>query len=163
VSSKPAAPFPNAAAVAPAVTGHADQAADLRAAAGRPTIPCRGTRRGWLACAAALLAGVATSASPARVLAQAAPDTPRRIPGQAVLGTLNIGVFPQASVNGRTVTLAPGFRLLDRDSRIVVPSTVSGRNQQVAYVTGPVGEVLTAWLLTDGELAAIRRRASSGR
>lgn len=163
MSSKPVALFPPAAAVAPADNGRDAPATAPCDADRRPTVTGLGARRDWLACGVALVAGFATSAGPGRVLAQAAPDTPRRIPGQAMLGTLNIGVFPQASVNGRAVTLAPGFRLLDRDNRIVVPSTVSGRNQQVAYVTGPVGEVLTAWLLTDGELAAIRRRGSSGR
>ncbi len=129
-----------------------------KAAAGAPSANRRSCVIAMVA--TALLVG---GGQPGPAAAQAITDTPRRIPDKAVLGTLNIGVFPQASVNGRSVTLAPGFRLLDRDSRIVVPSTVSGKNLLVAYLLGPVGEVITAWLPTESELVAIRRRPAGGR
>jgi hypothetical protein len=96
-------------------------------------------------------------------LAQVEIAAPRKIPEQARLGTLQLGVFPQASLDGKAVVVGPGFRLLDRNSRIVVPSSALGANNVVAYVTGPVGEITSAWIVSDSEVAAIRRRLSGGR
>lgn len=89
--------------------------------------------------------------------AQAA-NAARRIPANARLGVLRPGVFPQASLDGKTITLGAGFRLLDTLNRVVVPASVLGTSQVVAYQTGPIGEVTTAWILTDSERSELRRR-----
>ena len=82
----------------------------------------------------------------------------RRIPGTARLGVLSPGVFPQATLDGDAITLGPGFRLMDTLDRIVVPASVLGTRQVVAYQTGPLGELAVAWILTAAERNAIRRR-----
>ncbi len=102
-----------------------------------------------------------TGSSVAR--AQVETAEPRKIPEHARLGNLQLGVFPQASLNGKAVVVGPGFRLLDRNSRVVVPASALGANNVVAYVTGPVGEITSAWIVSDSEVAAIRRRLSGGR
>ena len=82
----------------------------------------------------------------------------RRIPATARLGVLRPGVFPQATLEGKAITLGPGFRLMDTLDRIVMPASVLGTNQVVAYQTGPLGELTVAWILTAAERNAIRRR-----
>lgn len=87
-----------------------------------------------------------------------AENAARRVPANARLGILRPGVFPQAVLDGKAITLGPGFRLLDTLNRVVVPASVAGTSQVVAYQSGPVGEVTTAWILTEAERNAIRRR-----
>lgn len=87
-----------------------------------------------------------------------ASNAARRVPATARLGVLKPGVFPQASLDGKAVTLGAGFRLMDTLNRIVVPASVLGTSQVVAYQTGPIGEVTAAWILTDAERNEIRRR-----
>ncbi|MGE0310022.1 MAG: hypothetical protein AB7P21_00160 [Lautropia sp.] len=81
----------------------------------------------------------------------------RAIPEAANLGTLKIGNFPQATLDGAAVTLGPGFRLYDLLNRIVVPASISGTPLVVAYVRGAIGEVVEAWQLNDAELADRQR------
>lgn len=87
-----------------------------------------------------------------------ADNAARRIPATARLGVLRPGVFPQAILDGKAVTLGAGFRLMDTLNRIVVPASVLGTSQLVAYQIGPIGEVTTAWILTEAERNEIRRR-----
>ncbi len=86
-----------------------------------------------------------------------AQSSSRGIPDAAKPGTLRIGNFPQATLDGANVTLGPGFRLYDRLNRIVVPASVSGTTMVVAYVRGAIGEVVQAWQLNDTELAERQR------
>lgn len=87
--------------------------------------------------------------------------TARAIPPGAKLGTLAIGVFPQATLNGNAISLGPGFRMYDLLSRIVVPATVSGKSLVVAYRVGPIGELIEAWQLSAAEFSAIQARLSA--
>ena len=88
----------------------------------------------------------------------AAGTATRRIPDGVRLGTLKLDVFPSAVLDGQAVTLAPGFRLLDGLNRIVVPASALGKAQLVAYLGGPGGQVLTAWIVGPAERDEIRRR-----
>ncbi len=99
----------------------------------------------------------AEMASEAATLGQSATAA-RRIPDGVQLGVLKLHVFPGAWLDGQAVTLAPGFRLLDGMNRIVVPASVLGRSHSVAYRKGPVGQVLTAWIISTTERDEIRRR-----
>lgn len=90
--------------------------------------------------------------------AAATAGTDRRIPDPVRLGVLKLGVFPGATLDGKTVMLAPGFRLHDGLNRVVVPASVIGASHTVAYQRGPLGEVLTAWIVTARERDEIRRR-----
>ena len=84
-------------------------------------------------------------------------DQIRTIPEQALLGRLQMGVFPEGSINGRPVRFSPAARILDRNNVAIVPSMVTAP-VWVRYRTEPGGLVQTTWILTDDELASARRR-----
>lgn len=85
----------------------------------------------------------------------------RGIPASVAIGSLRMDVFPRAYLDGKEVFVAPGFRLLDALNRSVVPSTAIGTTFVVAYQLGPIGEVRTAWILSDAERAELRQRADA--
>ncbi len=70
----------------------------------------------------------------------------RPIPDRAELGRMQIGVFPEATLDGKPVRLGPGARIYNENSAIVMPATVQGV-RQVAFVRGPMGEIVEVWLL----------------
>lgn len=84
-------------------------------------------------------------------------DQIRTIPDQAVLGRLVMGVFPDASIDGKAVRFSPAARILDRGNVAIVPSMVTG-TVWVRYRREFTGLVQTVWILTDDELASARRR-----
>ncbi|MEO8630115.1 MAG: hypothetical protein ABI612_18765 [Betaproteobacteria bacterium] len=94
---------------------------------------------------------VAIAASPAQ--AQIRP-----IPANARLATLKLGVFPDAVLNGKAIRLGPGARIYNRDNIIIIPSTLKDVTMVVAFATGSLGEVVSAWILTDQEIKQIRAR-----
>ncbi len=114
-----------------------------------PLRPLRPLRVGALI-AGLLLAAVA--------LAQIA----RPIPDNVEIGRLAIAVFPQATLDGRAVTLGPGTRIYDENNTIRPPSTVTGE-RRVAFVRGTIGEINQVWLLSDAEYRAIASRIAAAR
>lgn len=84
----------------------------------------------------------------------------RPIPAEARLGTLTVGIFPDAVLDGKAIRLGPGVRIHDTSNRIVVPSTIRNSALVVAYVTGNLGEIVSAWIVTDTELRQLRARRS---
>jgi hypothetical protein len=120
----------------------------------RPT-PVRYPRLGLLAFAAlalSILVGVGSA------YAQGRP-----IPEKAKVGTLVLGVFPRADLDGKPITLGAGARIHDRRNLIVTPASIKDARHLVAYVTGPQDEILSAWILTDAEIAALRERQRRAR
>jgi hypothetical protein len=107
----------------------------------------------------AALALAALAAAPVR--AQQAM-LQRAIPDGVELGRLRIGVFPEATIDGRPVLLGPGTRIRDESNTIRPPSTVSGE-RRVAYQRGTLGEVVQVWLVTDEEWRAISARIAAAR
>lgn len=90
----------------------------------------------------------------------------RTLPEAAEAARLRIGVFPEATLDGKPVLLGPGTRILDDQNRIVPPAQLVGE-RPVALVRGALGEVRQVWLLTDAEhrdltarIAAARRAAA---
>ncbi|MGE0802632.1 MAG: hypothetical protein AB7G13_25745 [Lautropia sp.] len=125
-----------------------------RCRAGREAIRRAATRSlTALAVAGALLASPAAPA-----LAQIRP-----IPETAKLGTLTVGHFPNAVLNGKPVTLGPGARIRDVNNLFVVPSTLKDSSRTVAYATGSLGEIVDVWILSEAEVGQIRARQSSSR
>ena len=104
------------------------------------------------------LASLALAGVPAR--AQSA--LPRSIPEGVELGRLRIGVFPEATLDGRPVQLGPGARIRDESNTIRPPSTIEGE-RRVAYQRGSLGELVQVWLLTDDEWRAISARIAAAR
>ena len=87
----------------------------------------------------------------------------RPIPETAKLAKLKLGVFPEAELDGRKVTLGPGARIFNRDNMLVVPASLMDVTSVVAYVTGSLGEIVTVWILNDAEVKQIRARAEEVR
>jgi hypothetical protein len=86
----------------------------------------------------------------------------RSIPASAELGRLRIGVFPEATIDGRPVRLGPGTRIYDESNVIRPPSTVDGE-RRVAFARGTMGEVNLVWLVTDAEYRDIAARIAAAR
>jgi hypothetical protein len=112
------------------------------------------TRRALLA-APAVLAALFV---PAAAFAQ----NQRPIPQSAEIGRLRIGVFPQATLDGRPVQLGPGTRIYDARNMIVAPGGIDGE-RKVAFVRGTQGEVNLVWLLDDAEFREIGNRIAAAR
>ncbi len=100
----------------------------------------------------ALVALALLCAAPAAI-AQA-----RTFPERTKLGTLEILVFPIATLDGQRVTMGPGARVLNESNLIQVPSTVQGE-RAVRYRTDMFGQVVEVWLLTPEELAIAKEQA----
>ncbi len=108
--------------------------------------------------ALALTAVVALGSAPARAQIQIQTQT-RPIPEAAKLARLKLGVFPEAELDGRKVTLGPGVRIFNRDNMLVVPAAVKDVTSVVAYTTGSLGEIVTVWILDEAEVKSLRARA----
>lgn len=79
----------------------------------------------------------------------------RNIAENASLGTLQMGVFPQASIDGQDVRFGAGARILDQNNRIVVPASLSNQQRRVAYVQDFQGLIRTVWLVDETEADAL--------
>ncbi|MCL4747241.1 MAG: hypothetical protein KJZ83_17750 [Burkholderiaceae bacterium] len=100
----------------------------------------------------ALLALALSCAAPA-TLAQS-----RTFPERTKLGSLEILVFPTATLDGQRIMMAPGARILNESNLIQIPSTVRGE-KAVRYRTDIMGQVVEVWLLTAEELAIAKEQA----
>ena len=97
------------------------------------------------------------------VAISAAHAQSRPIPEQARYGTLVLGVFPEAQLDGKTVRLGAGARVFDQRNLIVTPASIKGARNYVAFVTGPQNELVTAWILTGAEIEELRARQRRAR
>ncbi len=107
---------------------------------------------------------VAIAAHAPAALAQPA----RSIPENAEIGRLTLGVFPDATLDGKPVRLGAGARIRDQANIIQVPSTVTGE-KKIAFSRGTMGEIVQVWILSDAEfkaradaIVAARRAAAQG-
>jgi hypothetical protein len=106
---------------------------------------------------AALVMTIVTSILPASsVWAQSAPATglgeARNFPEKSKLGELNLGVFPEASLNGQSARFSAGGRLINVSNMIVLPSSVYRQTLIVRYELDVQGNISRAWLLNPTEL-----------
>ena len=101
-----------------------------------------------------MVATLALAAAPAN--AQANATGARAFPPDTRVGRLEVGVYPQASIDGNPVRFAPGGRIIDTANRIVTPASVSG-SRLVRYQLDPLGNVRVAWILTAGESQPLER------
>lgn len=84
----------------------------------------------------------------------------RQFPQNTRVGRIRFGQFPEASLNGKTIRLGPGVRIIGQDNLLVTPGTLHGKTHVVGYVTGPANDIITLWLLTDDEYQALRKKKS---
>ena len=82
----------------------------------------------------------------------------RAFPDDAQRGNLTITSVSEASLNGRSIRLAPGMRLLSPQNTLVMAHTVVGQSFKVNYlIEASTGMLITAWILTQGEAEQPRR------
>jgi hypothetical protein len=84
----------------------------------------------------------------------------KRLPDRARTGKLailTIDVFPQAKLNGNDVYLAPGTRVFSTTNLIVLPMSIQNAPQPVVYRQDMLGQLIEAWILTDEEIAALKK------
>ena len=82
----------------------------------------------------------------------------RTFPDAAQHGTLTLNTASEATLNGRTIRLAPGMRLLSPQNTLVMMHTVLGQSYKVNYVIeNSTGMLITAWILTQGEAEQPRK------
>jgi hypothetical protein len=105
---------------------------------------------------AALLASILVAISAAHAQSRPIPEPARH-------GTLVLGVFPEARLDGKSVRLGAGARVFDQRNLIVTPASIKDVRNYVAFVTGPQNEILTAWILTDAEIEVLRARQRGSR
>jgi hypothetical protein len=86
--------------------------------------------------AAALLFAVSVSAQ----------IVPRYIPADAPRGSFTAGKFPEVTINGKPMRLAPGARILNANNLTVTPNQVAA-DTPVRYRLDPQGRVQTVWIL----------------
>ena len=109
---------------------------------------CTTPRRLLSSAAAALL----LAALPAAAQVQGALGQARTFPEAALRGTLTITGASDATLNGRTIRMAPGMRLFSPQNTLVLAHTVLGQTYKVNYVIeASTGMLLTAWILSQGE------------
>ena len=74
-------------------------------------------------------------------------------PGHRV-GWIEIGVFPQGTLDGEPILLAPGTRIVSETGALVLPAMFGGR-RRVVYARDPLGQVNRIWIVTPDELARV--------
>ena len=84
----------------------------------------------------------------------------RNFPDAALRGTLTLNSLTEATLNGRSIRMAPGMRLLSPQNTLVMLHGVLGQSYKVNYVIeNSTGMLLTAWILSNAEAA--QKRAGS--
>jgi hypothetical protein len=87
-------------------------------------------------------------------------DLLRRLPDRAktgALGILKVSIFPEASLNGQAVTLAPGTRIFSMNNMIILPGTIQDEAIAVLYRKDMLGQVIEAWIVNREEIAAVKK------
>ena len=83
----------------------------------------------------------------------------RNFPSHAQMGVLRMAQIPNASINGRGVRTAPGFRLFNADNQLIFAHTVLQQNLQVVFIKEASTDwLLTAWILSPEEIAKLPRQ-----
>jgi hypothetical protein len=98
------------------------------------------------AIAAALLCAVCVTAS-------AQPQRP--FPPNTLFGSLKMGYYPEAQINGKDVRFTPGARIIDQNNTATMPGTLSGM-VLIRYRLDQAGQVTDAWILTADEITQAR-------
>lgn len=82
----------------------------------------------------------------------------RHFPDNTQLGRIRFGQFPEAVLNGKSIRLGAGVRILNQENLIVPPMAVYGKTYVVGYQTGPQDEIVRIWLLSEDEYRALRKK-----
>jgi hypothetical protein len=80
-------------------------------------------------------------------------QTHRFFPANALRGELVITQFPDATMNGQAVRLAPGSRIKNDNNLWVPPASLTGQKFVVHYTVESTGLLMDVWVLNAAELA----------
>ena len=78
---------------------------------------------------------------------------PRNFPANTLRGVLTTTVFPQVTINGQAMQLAPGAKIYSQQNTILVHTNLTGSTVIVNYTVDAQGYVSRVWILTQEELA----------
>ena len=78
----------------------------------------------------------------------------RTFPAGHRVGWIEFGVFPQGTLDGEPILLAPGTRIVSETGALVLPAMFGGR-RRVVYARDPLGQVNRIWIVTPDELARV--------
>lgn len=81
----------------------------------------------------------------------------RSFPPDVQTGTLAMGVFPDARIDGTATRFGAGARILDLSNRLVLPASLTSA-VRIAYRTDHQGLISQAWVISEAESAALSRR-----
>ena len=99
--------------------------------------------------------------APASAQVQPGLGLSRPFPEAALRGTLSINTASEATLNGKTIRMAPGMRLFSPQNTLVMAHTVLGQTFKVNYVLeNSTGMLHAAWSLTEGEAATLHELAA---
>lgn len=85
------------------------------------------------------------------------PAGTRSFPDAALRGSLEVISTVEAKINGKPLRMAPGMRLFTPQNSLIMLHSVVGRSFKVNYVIEQsTGMLITAWILTDAEVAVKR-------
>jgi hypothetical protein len=82
-----------------------------------------------------------------------APQSTREFPLNALRGILQVGLSPEAVINGRATRLAPGVRIRGTNNLLQLPGSVSGQKLLVHYTVDSYQLVKEVWVLRAEEAA----------
>lgn len=123
----------------------------------RPTVGIVGTVLRRLA-PTAFAAALATAALlPAAVQAQPVRVIPADAAAAKLVMAAPMTTGPQtATLDGKTVGVAPGLRLFSPDNQLLTVAAVADKKLQVRYKLDVYGQLLTAWILSEPERKALQ-------
>lgn len=110
----------------------------------------------WLAgvtVTALLLGAAAASAQPVRVIPQDAQAA------RLVIAAPSATAPQTATLDGKTVGVAPGVRLFGTDNQLLAAAAVAGQKLPVRYKLDLYGQLLTAWVLSEPEQKALKQKS----
>jgi hypothetical protein len=93
--------------------------------------------------------------------AQVVAPQQRTFPATTRAGMLDMGVFPEARIDGRDVRFAPGARILNESNVLITPASLQ-QAVMVRYRFDPLGLVIEAWILNSAERDSALRAARTG-
>ena len=85
------------------------------------------------------------------VAGNAAAQTSRPFPANALRGALLVVQPPDVQLNGQAARLAPGSRIRGADNMVQMSGTLVGARLLVHYTLDPIGLVQDVWILTPDE------------
>ncbi len=77
----------------------------------------------------------------------------RPFPADALRGKMNLGYFPDVTIDGKPRQFSAAGRIYNRDNLIQTSGSISGKDIVVNYTVDSAGFIHRAWILTQEEAA----------